>query len=136
MAKRFIQCAMAMLVVIAAALLGAQPAQAARGGGCTGAFPVSSCISFRSTDYRVVADFYLNTTPDISWYSAYMEVVTTNNGTCRSGLRRLTAGHSNVFTCNVNNTASRTGSAVNIVRVFDRTGTPHGVYTSPRVYYP
>ena len=134
--RRLVRGTMALLIAITAALFTTSPARAATGGGCTGGFPVSACISFRSTDYSVVADFYFNATPDISWYSAYMRVVTTNNGTCQSPLRRLNAGHSNVITCNVNNTSNRSGSAVNTVYVFDSTGAPHGQYPSHRVYYP
>ncbi|RCG22758.1 hypothetical protein DQ384_34700 [Sphaerisporangium album] len=124
----------AVLPLIFTALLAAQPADAASGGGCTGAYPISSCISVSGVS--VVADFYMNATPDTSRCWAQMEVRTTTHGTYWSARYRIDrTGRFGPISGNINSMPWKNGSAVNIVHVTTCSGSAHGDFTSPRVYY-
>ena len=60
-------------------MLTIQLAHAAGGGGCAGAYPISSCISVSGVNS--MADFYINATPDTSRCWAQMGVRSTTHGT-------------------------------------------------------
>ncbi|MBE3008119.1 hypothetical protein IL992_02800 [Microbispora sp. NEAU-D428] len=116
-----------------AALLGVQPANAASGGGCTGAYPISSCISISGSN--AVGDFYMNAAPDISRYWYRLEVKTTNNGSKWTDYLRLDRmGRFGPIYQPIYTIPPTSGSAVTIVHVYTSGYVQHGTYTSPRVY--
>ncbi|MEU8197071.1 hypothetical protein AB0C10_25120 [Microbispora amethystogenes] len=123
-----------LLSMIFTAFLATQPAQAASGGGCSGNWPISSCISVSGGN--VVADFYMNATPDISRYWARMEIRTTNVGTKWTGYYRIDrTGRFGPVSFSITTMPVSSGSAVNIVHLYTDNYTAHGTEPSPRVYY-
>ncbi|MFF3855743.1 hypothetical protein [Micromonospora sp. NPDC002575] len=109
-------------------------AQAASGGGCTGAYPISSCISFSGSN--AVGDFYMNATPDGSRCTALWRIESTTTG--NSSWRTEALGRTGRFgprTHPVVTMPYRNGSAVTVVEVYTCSGAFHGRYVSPRVYW-
>lgn len=121
-----------------AAMLVAPPAQAARGGGCTAYYAITACIPYHTTGGgQLRPDFYMNVTPDYSRCWAQMEIVTTNVGTTWSPMYRLNrTGRFGPLYVNVATLPASSGSAINRVHVYTCDWVAHGVYTSPRIYYP
>ncbi|MGC4852358.1 hypothetical protein ACLQ24_02930 [Micromonospora sp. DT4] len=137
MRKRLLGTILGTVVTLAALLVAPAPAQAASGGGCTGAYPISSCISYQGSNQTVVGDFYMNATPDQSRCTAYLQLRTTNNGNTSWIYYDLSrTGRFGPISRNVNVMNNFKGSAVAVVEVYTCSGTLHGIFTSPRVYYP
>ncbi|MGC4770709.1 hypothetical protein ACLQ25_17240 [Micromonospora sp. DT44] len=137
MGKRLLGTILGTVVTLAALLVAPTAAQAASGGGCTGAYPISSCISYQGSNQTVVGDFYMNATPDGSRCTAYLQLRTSNNGNSSWIYYDLNrTGRFGPISRNVNVMNNFKGSAVAVVEVYTCSGAFHGTYTSPRVYYP
>ncbi|MFI6511877.1 hypothetical protein ACIBCT_30115 [Streptosporangium sp. NPDC050855] len=127
---------MAVLSLFCTVLVTGGTAQATGVLGCTGAYPISSCAS-RTGNY-VYGDFYMNASLDTSRYYYWMEIQTTTHGSRSTSLTRLNhTGRFNPLSSGINIASQpwKNGSVVTVVHVYDINYNPHGVYTSPRVYY-
>jgi hypothetical protein len=110
------------------------------GGGCTGAFPVSSCISGSGSSAR--GDFYLNASipvggdPSRYWYQ--IEVTRSNLGSWWDprGLRRLDhSGHYDAVFAPIFTMPPTNGCARTVVHVYTNTFGTHGTFASPSLCY-
>jgi hypothetical protein len=137
-ARRGLLALAAAAIAITAALVVAPPAQAQRGGGCTPHFAVTSCIPYHAVGSgELRPDFYLNVPPDSSRCWGRMEIVTTNIGTTWSPYYRLNrTGRFGPLTVPVGTLPPSSGSAINRVHIYTCSWVAHGIYTSPRIYYP
>jgi len=103
-------------------------------GGCTGAFPISSCIS-RSGN-SVISDFYMNAVPDTSRYTYRMEVTRSRLGSSWGSSKRIDhGGHYPAVNTNIAAQPWKSGCSRTIVHVYTLSGGPHGDYASPEVCY-
>ncbi len=126
------------VALTASTLVAAQPAQAASGGGCSGADPVSVCISLRGS--TLFADFYMNANaPDPGRKYGVLWIESNRTGT--SGSRTFTittkgARYGDVLHAAFTVPPSPYGySAVAKVQLYTHQWVPHGLSSSPRLYY-
>jgi hypothetical protein len=113
-------------------------APAFTGGGCTGEFPISACIS--GSGSSVLADFYMNRVPDVTSFWYVVEVTRSNGGQgswfSRQAKRLDHTGHYNAEGAPVMTDPPSHGCATTIVHVYDNNFNPHFSSTpSPRVCY-
>jgi len=103
-------------------------------GGCSGGFPISSCISLQGNN--VLPDFYMNTTPDTSRYWYDVQVIRPPQSSWWGGMRRLDhQGHYGPDVVNIATLPWHNGCATTIVHLYTQGGTPHGDFTSPPACY-
>ena len=105
------------------------------GGGCTGAFPISSCISGSGNNVR--ADFYMNAALDFTRYWYVLEVTRSNIGSwfAPRALRIDHTGHYNAVSVAINTLPVSHGCATTVVHVYTQDFVPHGVFQSPSTCY-
>lgn len=134
MFRRLARVAVIALALVASSVVAAQPTQAASGGGCTGAYPISVCISYQSGN--LVADFYMNATPDSTRRHAYLWIEPTNVSSSGKYYFEITrTGRFGNATRYVITIPPSSGSAVAKVQLYTSGWTPHGLYTGNRIYY-
>lgn len=103
-------------------------------GGCTGARPISSCIS-RSGNF-VVSDFYMNVPPDSSYWSYTVDITRSNSSTQRVASGRLDhQGRYGAWQRNIATLPITRGCSTTVVSVFTSRGVFHLSNTSPQVCY-
>jgi hypothetical protein len=105
------------------------------GGGCTGAFPISSCISGSGNNVR--SDFYMNAALDSTRYWYVLEVTRTNRGSwwAPRSLRIDHTGHYSAVLVPINTLPVTHGCATTVVHVYTKDFVPHGVFQSPSTCY-
>jgi hypothetical protein len=131
MLKRFVQGSITVLAMVTATFVGAAPAQAATGGGCSGG-AVGACISWTGT--LVAADFYQNTAGDTTRCYAEMEVMFSNGSRRWSQWFDIRQRNGRYGPLSIG--VSGRGAAVNRVHVYTCSGAKHYYVDSPRLYYP
>jgi hypothetical protein len=135
MIKKLARAGAVLAMVVVGTVAVAAPAHAASGGGCTGGYPISACISASGSLAR--ADFYMNATPDSGWCRAYIELrFTTGIGPFTSGTWYLyRGGPFGPLSHDYTTVPPKAGSVVNVVHMLTCNGSPNGTYTSPRLYF-
>ncbi|MGA5299451.1 hypothetical protein ACPCHT_05950 [Nucisporomicrobium flavum] len=135
MITRVVRAALLSLGVAASALVVAQPAMAS-GGGCTGAYPISACISQHGNE--LWADFYLNAEPDFTRVTAELWIDTEPLPDSYHQIFNLTykGGPYGKVTRYIATLPPKAGNAVARVQVRTHDGTAHGLFQSPRIYWP
>lgn len=136
MISKIARAAVLAVTLAAAPLVAAQPAEAASGGGCSGAYPISVCISLQNGT-TLVADFYMNAVPDSTRATGELWIDPTNVSDSGHTTYRITTqgGRYGNVTRYIITIPASSGSAVAKVQVRTSGGTAHGLYESPRIYY-
>jgi hypothetical protein len=135
MIKKLARAAAVLAMVAVGTVTVAGPAHAATGGGCTGGYPISACISGQGASAR--ADFYMNAPTDSSWCKAYMELQFTNgiNTVYSTTFTLHTGGPFGPISHDYTTIPVSHGSAINIVHMLTCSGGGNGTYPSNRLYF-